>query len=276
MDTRAAYALDRGNRPHEFALEGALLIDLLDKTRGTERLLVENLITDRARLRKPHGRKLEAQLIDVFRRNQDVLASLVHLERDPLFAKNTNDVTGILRIQIGHERGVSRLSRPEEKRRKAHDDSGRGHADRDLLHRTQALQKLVDLPEDFLEIFHYPFTPSLPLKNSALFRQNRELHLHPHDFAVRIQDLIADLKRQFQRRIGALDRQHCFMNILIPSGNHFLDRPVGLMLVLIHLIERIPKHLGKSLRVIAGGGSLPARSDSEASRRLHAFRAHRA
>ena len=129
VNPRRLHRGQRGDRPHQFPLQRATIVDLLGKIGHPEALLVKNFETDPA-FGKAGAGQFDPGLIDLIGRNHDLFAAIFQPVRDLALLQPFNDGCGIPTRQVGEQQTV--VGHPG-----LHDDQGE-QDDADQRHSHQA------------------------------------------------------------------------------------------------------------------------------------------
>lgn len=155
MNARAANTVDRIDRTRDLAFLCALFIHTLNEARLTERVLVENFITDDRALWEAHDRKLHPELIHIFWTHRNRTTGLIDFEGNISLAKDADNVRRVLRIQIRHERSVGSITRPDEKPDDARENRNPGNRDGDFLPHAHRIEEVFYLLKCLFEKIHW-------------------------------------------------------------------------------------------------------------------------
>src|SRR5579872_174247 len=145
MNARGLDAVDGANGACEFTLQRAQMVDVLDETRGAERIrLVENLVADAAALGQAPLGELHAQPRDLVLRHHDHGAVIAEFERNGLAFQVLDDGGGILEAEVGEEGGHLRRGDAHDDEREEADQCGCHRHHRHQPRSAQASQKAYE------------------------------------------------------------------------------------------------------------------------------------
>jgi hypothetical protein len=142
---RRLHPVDRPDRPGQFALEGAEVIEVLDEGGRAQAVgPVEQLVAERAAARDAllgHG---EAQPEGLVLRNEDLRAVRAQLERHLHLLELRHDAARIVDVEVAEQQRLGGRGEPARQHQQAGEQAGRDDAHQAELRRAEPAQRRQD------------------------------------------------------------------------------------------------------------------------------------
>ena len=177
---RRFHFIELADRSRQLALDGSHVICPLHEIRDAKVRLVKNLEPDAIAMRQALRGQLHSHQVDLVSRHVNRPAGLTGLVGDFHLIQHRDDFRGLGVVQLSVKKGKINPAGPKSQtaQRNRHHPGGQ--------HNTDALVQAQLLPDG----------QELAGKQSQI--AIHELDLHPHQFLVRLQELVAHLHHQLK------------------------------------------------------------------------------
>ncbi len=210
--------IEAGNGAGQLALQRPPQVDLLHEVGHPQRVLVEDLVTERAVGNDALAHQAQAQTVHLVLRHEDGRAAFFELVRDAFLVERLDDAAGFAGLQVAEEQGIGGAAGPVANERQHDDAADQDRGQGQLLPERKTAEELRELIQISVH------------GQAGDSRASAASDLDAHQFLIRFEHLVAHFGHELERELGLVHGNHHLMHVFLLARDERGDLFVGRLL----------------------------------------------